>query len=317
MSRRTEVRTAEHAAVVRAPADLVHGLLAATAGWPAVFPSFVHTRDLGPGPAGSRRVGMWTASDGAVHPWVALCTRHPAERRVDFRPEVLPPGLDDLVRSWLVEARTEHGSVVRLRHRYRPATTDADAVSELERQIESIATAEVGACVEAAEQRAGRPELLLVLRDRAAVRGPVGDAYAFLRDVKGWAAHVPHVAAVSVAGPDPDAGTAEVDVLGPRGVVRTRVARVCLAPDTVVQKQLLLPPLARLHRTVWSLRATATGTEVATEHQVLLAPEGIAAVLGAGAGVADAEAFVRQEVGGKGQALVEALRRVVEAHGVR
>ncbi|GAA4688974.1 hypothetical protein GCM10023347_50980 [Streptomyces chumphonensis] len=296
-----EVVNVEHRARVRADAESVFRLLSDLDDWPRVFPPFVHLESLGTDARGRERVGMWSTSGERVEHWVALRTVDADGLRVGFVPERIEAPLTSMSRAWVVEPDGDAACVVRLEQAFTVAPGHADALPPLRRTVEEIASAELSAVQTAAELEAAFPELLVVVEDEVAVPGaPAEDVYAFLFDAARWPQRLDHVERATVREEDGPAHLLELVTREQRGgTMTTKAARVGLGPHKIAYKQLLLPPLGSSHHVQWRIADTPGGTTVSSRQTVVLNESGVAAVLGDGAGLGEARAFVRNELSAK------------------
>ncbi|MFB9594012.1 SRPBCC family protein [Streptomyces racemochromogenes] len=304
-----------HEAPVRASAEDVHRLLADEDNWPRVFASFVHLENLGPeggSEGGSDRIGMWGHYDGTIEHWVALRRIDQDALRVEFQPESLPPALESMRRSWVVEPTADGGSTVRLEHEYR--LKDPAAAEGVRAQVEEIAASEVAAAREAAELASLQPEALVTVEDEVTVAAPVAAVFSALYEAAEWPSYMEHVARADVfGGGEGHTHVLEVDTIERHGgIFTTRAARVGLPGAKIAYKQLLLPPLGASHHVQWLLSARDGATVVRSVQTVVIKESGVAAVLGEGTGVAAARPFVQNELSSKVRLIFDAVKHRLE-----
>ncbi|GAB2943053.1 SRPBCC family protein [Nonomuraea fastidiosa] len=271
-------------AAVGAPAETVLRLLTAVSAWPRVFPSVVHAEPLDGG--GQARV-WWLRGDE-----IALTTvRYGGDgASVTFRADGDP--VPPFTGTWTVEPRGEGES--RLSADIGPAVL-----------LEPVRIA--------AEEEIGRPEVLLEFADTVEIAGAAADVYDFLHTVEGWPEVVPHVAAASATPAGPHGRFIEIDNAGPDGPKRTTEAvRVGFPHRAIVDKHLLLPPLATLHVLRWTIEEVDGSVSVTAAHTVVIRPEGVAAVLGEGTTVAGAREWIRTALGGNSVVVAERARAYAE-----
>ncbi|MFD8980007.1 SRPBCC family protein [Streptomyces sp. NPDC059564] len=300
----------EHETPVRADARAVHRLLADEDNWPRIFASFVHLENLGRD-GDFDRIGMWGHYDGAVEHWVALRRVDEAALRVEFRPESLPPQLESMYRSWVVEPAPDGGCVVRLEHEFRLKEEDRAAAETTLATIEGIALSEVAAVREAAELR---PEVLVTVEDTVTVAAPAAEVFAALYEAGNWPAYMEHVARADVRGEgEGHTHVLELDTIERHGgTFTTRAARVGLPAAKIAYKQLLLPPLGASHHVRWLLTQQAGATVVRSVQTVVIKESGVAAVLGDGTSTGTARGFVRTELSSKVRLILDAVKRRLE-----
>lgn len=302
----------EHATEVGASAQAVYRLLADLGNWPRIFGPFVHLEVLSTDGA-TERIGMWTTDGDRVEHWVALRRLDEEGLRIDFRPETVPPGLESMERSWVVEPVSRQTCVARLVHTYR-VKADQDGPAAVARTVEEISRAELTAVKAAAELDNTSPELLLVLEDRVDIAGPAHDVYAFLYAAEHWSERLPHVARVEVRQDSSGLQLLEVDTRESRGgVFTTRTARVGFPDRALVYKQLALPPLGSSHHVSWRITETATGAAVHSEQVVVVRPAGVTELFGAGSDPEEATSFIRRELHAKVRLVLDGAKEYVEA----
>ncbi|WP_069814336.1 aromatase/cyclase [Streptomyces sp. TP-A0874] len=299
---------------VRAPAAAVYRLLADLDNWPRVFRPFVHLERLGTDGA-FERIGMWTTDGEQVEHWVALRRLDERALRIDFRPEEPPASLASMERSWVVEPLSAEDCLLRLEHRYRMAEDDPAARADTGRLTESVGSAELSAVREAAEQQAASPGELLVLNDHLDIAGRARDVYDFLHAARHWDQRLPHVTEVTLHQDDGDGQLVEMATReSGGGLLTTKAARVGRPHREIVYKQLLLPPIGKSHCVRWRIGETAGGTSLAVQQIVVVDGAGVERMLGAGTSTAEAEGFIRRELGTKMRLILDGARRYVEAN---
>jgi aromatase len=309
----TPIHRTAHETPVRADAREVHRLLADEDDWPRVFASFVHLENLGRD-GDCDRIGMWGHYDGAVEHWVALRRVDEDALRVEFRPESLPPQLESMLRTWVVEPAADGGSVVRLEHEFRLKDEDPAAAETTLATVEGIARSEVAAVREAAELAALRPEALVTVEDTVTVAAPAAEVFAALYGAGDWPAYMGHVARADVRGEgDGHTHVLELDTIERHGgTFTTRAARVGLPHAKIAYKQLLLPPLGASHHVRWLLTEQDGATVVRSVQTVVIKESGVAAVLGEGASTETARGFVQTELSSKVRLILDAVKDRLE-----
>jgi aromatase len=304
----------EHSGVVRAPAATIYRLIADLTAWPRVFPNILHAEPLHS--EGNReRAAIWLVSGDDVRRWVALRTLSPDELRVSYRQENAQHPVADMGGAWVVEPRGDSESLVRLQHDYRPAVTDASTLEWIAETLDRNSAAELAALTAGAEREV-QPDLHMSWEDTVSIAGDASAAYEFLRDAQGWDAHVGHVLASSAREAGPDAQLVELampDKDGNRHVARQ--VRVCFEPARIIYKQLVIPPMAASHTGTWLVEKTADGVIATARQTVVFSKDGIAAVLGAGAGIADARNFARTGLSANARAILTAAKAHAENRG--
>ncbi|MBZ4323929.1 aromatase/cyclase [Streptomyces huiliensis] len=291
-------RGAEHTMTVRAPVERVYGLVAAAEDWPRVFPPLVHVDCLER--TGRRDViRVWTVADGEPRGCVSRRVLAPDRRCIGFRREMPAPPLAFLGGRWEFEPVSARECRVRLLHEYRAVDDDPRQLARIGRTVVRRARAELEALRRSAELGVRGHELLLSFEDSVRIAGSADDAYAFVREAQLWSERLPSAGGAGtvlttttrVCGRTPR-GWGRADGTG-RDAGRNGTVRVCFPPRRIVYKQTRLPELLSLHTGSWVFTPCGGTVTATSRHTVVVDPAAIGAVLGAGAGVAQAKDAVR------------------------
>jgi len=257
-----------HQIQVNAPPEKVFGLIEDIGRWPQVFPPIVLTEQL-EGIEGWQRARIHLWDNGKAAAWVALRRPVREQLRLDYRQEQPWPPVLDMGGSWVVQPVDGSTCVVRLEHDYESARTDAETLGWINDLIDKNSEAELGALKAAAERD---PGLLVTFGETLGIKAPPEEVYRFLRDVEEWPAHVPHVASAKLVPVAPDVDLLDMDTKTDQGTIHTaRSVRICLPGGRIVQKYLLLPPIATLHIAEWAVadgNASVTHTVIVTDEAV-------------------------------------------------
>jgi aromatase len=251
-----------HQVQVSAPAEKVFGLIENTDQWPQVFPPIVVTERLESRDGWQRaRIHLW--NDGKAAEWVALRRPVPEDLRLDYRQEQPWPPVLDMGGSWVVQPVDDATCVVHLEHDYESARTDAETLNLIDDIIDNNSEAELAALKAAAELDS---ELLVTFGESLDIKAPPEQVYRFLRDVEDWPVRIPHVATATLTPVASNVDLLDMDTRTDEGTIHTaRSIRVCLPERRIVQKYLVLPPIAALHMAEWAVddgKATVTHTVV-------------------------------------------------------
>lgn len=252
-----------HQTRVAAPARTVFDLIDDIDKWPRVFPQIVHTQRLpGRDDWQRARIFVWTGEKAAT--WVALRRSAPGQMRLDYRQEEPWPPVIDMGGSWVVESSGDSACVVHLQHDYQAARNDTETLSRIDSLLDRNSQAELAAVKEAAERD---PALLAVFASSLDIDAAPEQIYRFLRNVEDWATHVPHVASAELTPLAPDLDLVDMDTRTDQGLIhKARSVRVCQPECRIVQKYLLLPPIAALHIAEWLV----DGSAVTAKHTVVV-----------------------------------------------
>lgn len=293
--RKTARREVEHDIRIDAPPATVYRLLADVENWPRIFPPTVHVRQVERSGA-EERIEVWATANGEAKTWTSRRLLDPDRLRIEFRQEDSPPPIAAMAGTWLVEPAAGGGSLVRLLHDYRAVGDDPAGLAWIDRAVDHNSRCELTSLkisVESAVGAAG--DLALAFEDTLRIDGSAVDVYDFLNEAQHWRGRLPHVARVTLDEITPGLQILEMDTLALDGSKHTtKSVRVCFPHTRIVYKQIALPALMTLHTGYWHLQDDGEGgVEATAQHTVVINTENIAAVLGAGAGVAQAREFVR------------------------
>ncbi|MEV4510286.1 aromatase/cyclase [Dactylosporangium sp. NPDC049525] len=286
---------AVHDITVAAPPDRVYALLADAAGWPALFPPTVHA-EVTPTGEGSERLHLWATANGAVKAWTSLRTLDPAARRITFRQEVSAPPVAAMGGEWRVEELPGGQSRVRLTHEYQAIDADPTGLAWIEEAIERNSGAELAALRAGAER--SDPSLDFTFDDTVEFAGSAQDAHAFIWDAQHWPDRLPHVLSVELGEEPVGVQHLRMETLAKDGSSHTTASIRVLLPDLrIVYKQSQPPALLSVHTGRWTFEERDGLVRATSRHRVVLRPEAVERVLGAGKTVADARTFVREALG--------------------
>ncbi|NYH80936.1 aromatase [Actinopolyspora biskrensis] len=302
----------EHGITVNAPADVVYGLVADVANWPNIFPPTVHVEHLERGET-RERIRLWATANGAAKTWTSVRYLDPVRRRVEFRQEVSQPPVASMGGCWTVEPVSDTESRVRLSHQYRAVDDDPDNLAWIARAVDGNSDSELAAMKAEAEMAASESRLKMEFADTVRMNGSVADAYDFINEANLWSERLPHVETVRMDEETPGLQTLEMDTRAKDGSVHTtKSIRVCFRNDRVSYKQIVLPPLMKLHTGLWTFVEESDGVAVTSRHTVVLNEDNITGVLGADAGVEKAREYVHNALSTNSLSTLGHVREQVE-----
>lgn len=285
-------KTVEHEIAVDAPAKQVYQLVCDVTNWPRIFPPTVHVEHLERGDT-HERLRIWAVGNGEPKTWTSRRELDAAGFRVGFRQEVSASPVASMGGAWVIEPDGESRCRVRLLHDYSAVGDDPENLAWIDRAVDTNSRAELAALKAAAEQAADS-DLLLSFDDVVEIDGAASDVYGFLNEAQLWEQRLPHVARVRLTEDSPGLQVLEMDTTTKDGSVHTtKSVRVCVPDRAIHYKQTVLPALMTVHTGRWLITETGTGVTVASRHTVVVNEANVTRVLGAGATVADARAFVR------------------------
>ncbi|MFF4159187.1 aromatase/cyclase [Streptomyces sp. NPDC001678] len=304
----------QHTITVAAPPGTVYDVIADIGLWPVRFHPTVHVERLA-GDAGSERVRIWAIAGEEVKTWTSRRELRPAEPAVTFRQEVSQPPVAGMSGVWRLGPRPDGGTDVVLEHDYRAVGDDPRSLVWIEEVTDRNSRSELAALKEVAEQAAAHRDALRVsFEDSVDVAGAAGDVYAFLHRAEDWPDRLPHVSRVALEEPAADLQILEMDTVTADGTAHTtKSVRVCFPRSRIVYKQTRVPALMAAHTGEWRLEEMAGGVRVTSAHTVVIRAEAVEDVLGEGATVDDARAFVRGALGANSRITLAHAKAFAEA----
>jgi aromatase len=304
----------EHAVEVLAPARDIYAVLADVTTWPLHFPPTIHAERLeqdGP----NERIQLWATAGGEVKTWCSRRHLDPEAMRIEFRQDVSAPPVAEMGGTWIVTETGPGRSTVRLLHDFRPIEDTPQDWAWIEQAVDRNSRAELAALKTDLESalNAG-PDRVISFEDSVRVVGSAADVYDFLNEAQLWRQRLPHVARVALAEDSPGIQVLEMDTRTKDGSQHTtRSVRVCFPGDRIVYKQITLPALMRVHTGHWRLEPGGDGTVLATsQHSVVINEATVEPVLGPGADVEQAAAFVRKALSANSSATLALARAYAE-----
>ncbi|MEU6056339.1 aromatase/cyclase [Streptomyces xanthochromogenes] len=286
-------REVEHEITVSAPAAAVYRLIAEVENWPRIFPPTLHVEHVERGER-TERIRIWATANGEAKNWTSRRTLDPEALRIDFRQEVSTPPVASMGGVWIIESLTPDTARVRLLHDYRAIDDDPEGLRWIDEAVDRNSRSELAALKVNVEQAHADEELTFSFEDTVLVDGAAEDAYDFINEADRWSERLPHVATVRLDEDTAGLQTLEMDTRAKDGSTHTTKSyRVCLPHHRIAYKQVTLPALMTLHTGRWTFAPGERGTEVSSQHTVVLNTANIARVLGPDATVADARDYVR------------------------
>lgn len=284
----------EHRIGVAAPAGEIYRLIADVRNWPQLFGPTVYVDQLEHA-NGAERIRIWATANGDVKTWVSRRVLDPDANRIEFRQEVSAPPVAAMGGTWLIEPDPAGGSVVRLLHDYRAVNDDPKHLAWIEQAVDRNSRAELAALKTNVETATG-DGLMFSFADTVQIHGTAADVYDFLNEARLWHERLPHVSRVVLTEDTPGLQILEMDTRTKDGSTHTtRSVRVCFPHERIVYKQITLPALMTLHTGYWQIQDDpAGGLAVTSQHTVVINPANIAKILGAGADLAEARAYVHR-----------------------
>jgi aromatase len=305
---------AEHEVTVAAPATAIYGLIADVGNWPRMFPPTVYA-DYVERSETDERIRIWATANGDVKNWTSRRRLDPAALRVEFRQEVSSPPVAAMGGTWIVEPLPGERARVRLLHDYSAVGDDPAGLAWIEQAVDHNSTSELAALKASAEILVGAEnELLASFEDSVRITGSAKDVYDFINEADRWQERLPHVSRVSLREDTPGLQLLEMETKTADGSSHTTTSvRVCFPHARIIYKQIAVPALMSLHTGYWLFAQDGPTVTATSQHTVIINTANITAVLGEGAGIAEARSFVRDALGANSRATLGYAKQYAEA----
>lgn len=282
-----------HRTIVAADAETVRALLADAGRWPVVFRPTIHVEQVEQS-GNVERIRITATAGEEVKSWTSRREHSEDGRRITFEQEISQAPIAAMSGAWVLRELSDGRTEVVLEHSFRAVDDDPESLRWIAEATDRNSRTELANLKELAETAAERDGLELTFEDTVLVQGDAQQVYDFLARVQDWPDRLPHVSRMLLEEPEPNVQIMEMDTVAPDGSAHTtKSVRVCFPSDRIVYKQVVVPVLMKAHTGVWRVRKVADGVAVSSQHTVVVQPNAIESVLGAGATVADALAFVR------------------------
>lgn len=306
----------EHQVEICAPAEDVFDLIADISRWPRVFPPSVHLEYVERGER-SERIRIWATANGVVKTWVSRRDLDRERLSVRFVQEVSQPPVAGMGGEWLISPLPGGRTRLRLLHDFQAVGESAENVSWIQSAIDGNSRQELAALKATAERQHEHGELELTFSDTVQINGAARSVYDFIYQAGQWKERLPHVTRVVLEEDNPNVQILEMDTQTADGSVHTtKSVRICFPHSRIVYKQTTLPALMSVHTGEWVIRENGTGCSITSVHSVVVKPEAISVVLGDGATVAEARAFLRKALGGNSATTMRLARSYAEQAAV-
>ena len=308
------IQQVEHEITIAAPATDVYELIADVSKWPEMFPPTVHAEQAEL-MKDSELIRIWATANGTARSWTSRRQHDPGQLTISFRQAKSVAPVGGMGGQWVIEPVSQAQCHVRLIHDYWSLSDNPADLEWIGQAVDRNSTAELRALKERAEL-SGTGELI-TFADTVGVDGCARDVYDFLNEAQLWQERLPHVTRVTLEEETPGLQILEMDTRGKDGSVHTtRSVRVCQSPDSIIYKQIVLPPLMLLHTGRWLIEPIAGGgVAVTSRHTVRINPDRVTEILGAGAGLADAQDGVRAALSANSLATLKLAKAYAEEAG--
>ncbi|WP_370964501.1 aromatase/cyclase [Amycolatopsis sp. cg9] len=289
-----------HTRVIAAPPDDVYRVVADVSRWPVVFGPTVHVHHLERDER-AERFRLWAVVAGEVAAWISRRDLDPVARRIEFRQEHSRPPVAAMSGTWSFQPHGYGGTEVVLDHRF--SVTDASARDTLVAAVDRNSTEELAALGRITELGHPVDEVIDTFSDTVVLDGELADVYEFVHRSDLWPDRLPHVARVELTEDAAGVQHMEMDTITADGTAHTtRSIRVCHPGESIAYTQLVPPAMLLGHSGHWTFRRVGRGVEATATHTVAIDPEAARAQLGEHSTLADARAYLRENLGANGRA---------------
>jgi hypothetical protein len=306
----------EHSITVEAaPADVLR-IVADAQRWPYIFRPTVHVR-VEALDAENERLHMWALGAGTVRAWTSLRTVDAAQLSVSFRQERCAAPAASLGGEWMLEPLPGGHTRVVLLHHFQAVDDDPESVGLIKRAMDQNSTAELAAVKEVAELGERFEERVLSFCDALTVDAAPEEVYDFLYRADRWPERLPHVARLELQEVTAGRQAMTMDTRNAAGEVHTTSSvRVCLPERLeIAYKQTVLPPIMAAHVGRWVVAPMPGGARVVSHHTVVLRPDAITEIHGAGTDLAEARRRVRDILGANSRTTMSVAGQASERRG--
>lgn len=306
--------TSQHT-MVAAPAQVIFDLVAAIENWPQFVPLLMHAEILGPADGYPREdlVRRWfLAGPGQVRVRTSRRRLDVDGLRITLTDTDPGPARIEGTAEWRFVPLPDGTARVELDHQVVSAVdvpSPADSEAMLARHAEEL----LGAVKDAAERREELAELVLSFTDSLFISAAdTTEAYRVLYEADKWPERLDHVAALTMAEPEPGIQFFDMETSTSDGSAHTtRSVRICLPDRKIVYKQIGLPALLDAHTGHWEFTPTPEGIVATSRHTVTIKPSMLSA-LGEGTTVADARRYLRRVLSANSMKNLQLAKRYAE-----
>ncbi|GGN33549.1 aromatase/cyclase [Streptomyces fuscichromogenes] len=289
----SERHAALHTAEIDAPAETVYEIVADVTRWPQFFTPNVHVEHLAKG-EGTEHIHIWATANGSVKNWTSRRELDRERLTVTFRQDISAPPVASMGGTWAVLPEGAARCRLELHHDFTVVDDDPDGVAWVDSALDRNSAAELAGVKRVAEGAAGLGEVLFAFEDTVHVAADGDRVFDFLNRADLWPERLPHVARLDFTEVAPGVQVMAMDTKAADGSVHTTESvRVVFGTDRIVYKQTTVPALMTAHTGRWTIVPKDGGVDVTSQHTVIVRPEAVEKVLGAGRTVADARAYVR------------------------
>ncbi|MGW4438697.1 aromatase/cyclase [Streptomyces sp. NPDC004596] len=302
-----------HTTEIDAPARVVHDIIADVSRWPVFFTPNIHVEHVERGER-TERIRIWATAGGEVKQWTSRRDLDPEALTVRFRQEVSAHPVASMGGTWRAAALSPTRTRLELHHDFTVVDDAPEHVAWVNAALDGNSDAELAGIKRVAERYDDLDALLFSFEDTVRIEGDARDVFDFLNRADLWPQRLPHVSRLELTEDQPGVQVMAMDTKAADGSVHTTESvRVVRGGDRIVYKQTTVPALMSAHTGCWTLTPRGGGVDVTSQHTVVVRPEAVEKVLGAGRTVADARNYVRNALSTNSRATLGHAKAYAEA----
>ncbi|WP_405845630.1 aromatase/cyclase [Streptomyces sp. NBC_01518] len=301
-----------HTTEIDAPARVVHDIIADVTRWPVFFAPNIHVEHLERGER-TERIHIWATAGGEVKQWTSRRDLDPETHTVRFRQEVSAAPVASMEGTWCAKALSASRTRLELHHDFTVVDDAPEHVAWVRAALDGNSDAELAGIKRVAERHDEMDALMFAFEDTVHIAGEADDVFDFLRRADLWPQRLPHVTRLDLTEDEPGVQVMAMDTKAADGSVHTTESvRVVRGADRIVYKQTTVPALMAAHTGSWTLVPRDGGVDATSHHTVVVKPEAVEAVLGAGRTVADARAYIHRALSTNSKATLGHAKQYAE-----
>jgi C7-C12 aromatase (ARO/CYC) len=272
--------------------DVVFDLVTDIARWPQFHPTAVHAEVLRTSEDGEL-VRHWSLTgNSTVRTGQTLRRIDRVGRRITFTHEDVDSPATEFRGELVFTELTPHCTEVEVRQQI--SAPDGVDLGPLLNQVAQESTTYLETLRDTAERNAELDELVVSFVDPLFIAGSIEDAYDYLYRADLWPERIPHVKALTMTEDVPNIQFFDMDTASPDGSPHTtRSVRICLPPNLIVYKQIVLPGLLDGHTGHWRFTQTPEGVIAEARHTTTIKPSALS-LLGPETTVGSARRYLRR-----------------------
>ncbi|MFE5403233.1 aromatase/cyclase [Streptomyces sp. NPDC056580] len=302
-----------HTTEIDAPARVVHDIIADVSRWPVFFTPNIHVEHVERGER-TERIRIWATAGGEVKQWTSRRDLDPEALTVRFRQEVSTHPVASMGGTWRAAALSPARTRLELHHDFTVVDDAPEHVAWVNAALDGNSDAELAGIKRVAERYDELDALMFSFEDTVRIEGDARDVFDFLNRADLWPQRLPHVSRLELTEDQPGVQVMAMDTKAADGSVHTTESvRVVRGGDRIVYKQTTVPALMSAHTGCWTLTPRAGGVDATSQHTVVVKPEAVERVLGAGRTVADARNYVRNALSTNSRATLGHAKAYAEA----